>query len=165
MATRANSTTTGGTRTVRRIVAGVDGPEVSWQALRWAVDRTRLTGAVVEAVTAWTYPTVTAWARPKADPQTDRSAQKALARAVEDVAGPEPPLDIRQRAVQGDAAEALLRHAIGAEPLVVDRRGYGGCERALPGPVSRPRLAHAPCPVVVAPTAQDGPPHIPRELA
>ncbi|MFJ9843264.1 universal stress protein [Kitasatospora sp. NPDC101155] len=66
----------------------MDGSAVSRLALRWAVDPARLTGAAVEAVTAWTYPTITAWARTAADPQIDRSAQKALARTVEEVVGP-----------------------------------------------------------------------------
>ncbi|MGW2376517.1 MULTISPECIES: universal stress protein [Kitasatospora] len=59
MGTRANSTTDGEDRTVRRIVVGVDGSAASRQALRGAVDQARLSGAVVEAVTAWTYPTIT----------------------------------------------------------------------------------------------------------
>ncbi|MFE5587314.1 hypothetical protein [Kitasatospora sp. NPDC056531] len=36
----------------------VDGSAVSRLALRWAVGQARLTGAVVKAVTAWTYPTI-----------------------------------------------------------------------------------------------------------
>ena len=39
-----------------RIVAGVDGFEPSKAALRWAIDQAKLTGATVEAVTAWHIP-------------------------------------------------------------------------------------------------------------
>jgi nucleotide-binding universal stress UspA family protein len=37
----------------RRVVAGIDGSEESKAALRWAAGQARLTGATVEAVTAW----------------------------------------------------------------------------------------------------------------
>jgi hypothetical protein len=37
----------------RRIVIGVDGFESSKAALRWAIHQAKLTGAVVDAVTAW----------------------------------------------------------------------------------------------------------------
>jgi len=40
----------------RRIVAGVDGSVPSKAALAWAVRRARLTGAMVEAITAWEIP-------------------------------------------------------------------------------------------------------------
>jgi len=39
-----------------RIVVGVDGFESSQAALRWAIHQAKLTGAVVEAVTAWQIP-------------------------------------------------------------------------------------------------------------
>jgi nucleotide-binding universal stress UspA family protein len=42
--------------TAGRIVVGVDGFESSAAALRWAIHQAKLTGAVVEAVTAWHIP-------------------------------------------------------------------------------------------------------------
>ena len=42
--------------TAGRIVVGVDGFESSTAALRWAIHQAKLTGAVVEAVTAWHIP-------------------------------------------------------------------------------------------------------------
>jgi nucleotide-binding universal stress UspA family protein len=39
-----------------RIVVGVDGFESSKAALRWAIHQAKLTGAVVDAVTAWQVP-------------------------------------------------------------------------------------------------------------
>ena len=39
-----------------RIVVGVDGFESSKAALRWAIHQAKLTGAVVDAVTAWQIP-------------------------------------------------------------------------------------------------------------
>lgn len=133
----------------RRIVVGVDGSVMSKQALRWAVEQARLTGAVVEAVTAWVYPTMLGWAMTDVDPQIDRTAEKALARIVEEVAGPEPPVEIRQSALTGHAAEVLLERAIGADLLVVGSRGHGGFSGALLGSVSQHCVQHATCPVVV----------------
>ena len=39
-----------------RIVVGVDGSPASLCALEWAVGQASLTGAAVQAVTAWQYP-------------------------------------------------------------------------------------------------------------
>jgi len=39
-----------------RIVVGADGSSSSMTALRWAIRQARLTGCVVEAVTAWRLP-------------------------------------------------------------------------------------------------------------
>ena len=39
-----------------RIVVGIDGSESSKAALAWAVRQAGLTGATVEAITAWRYP-------------------------------------------------------------------------------------------------------------
>ncbi|WP_372348511.1 universal stress protein [Streptomyces sp. KL116D] len=41
---------------VGRIVAGVDGSPASVLSLRWALRQAEMTGAVVEAVTAWDIP-------------------------------------------------------------------------------------------------------------
>ena len=46
----------------KRIVVGVDGSPSSMKALRWAIGQAKLTGAEVEAVTAWSYPSGYGWA-------------------------------------------------------------------------------------------------------
>jgi hypothetical protein len=48
-----------------RIVVGVDGFEPSTAALRWAIHQAKLTGAVVEAVTAWHTPAGTGLVPPE----------------------------------------------------------------------------------------------------
>lgn len=54
-------TTEPGGRLERRIVLGVDGSAPSKSALARAVRQSRLTGAVVEAVIAWEFPSVTGY--------------------------------------------------------------------------------------------------------
>ncbi|GAA2244010.1 MULTISPECIES: universal stress protein [Kitasatospora] len=137
-----------------RIVVGVDGSELSKQALRWAIEQARLTGAVVDAVIAWIYPTVYGWAMTKRDPQLDHTAEKVLSDTVEDVAGPEPQVEIRQSSVPGNATEVLLERSRGADLLVLGSRGLGGFAGALLGSVSRHCVQHATCPVVVVPGVQ-----------
>ena len=46
----------------RRIVVGVDGSEPSKLALRWAIRQAKLTGASVDAVIAWWFPSTYGWA-------------------------------------------------------------------------------------------------------
>jgi Universal stress protein family len=45
----------------RRIVVGVDGSESSVRALTWAARQAELTGAVLEVVTTWEWPTSYGW--------------------------------------------------------------------------------------------------------
>ncbi|KIQ64621.1 hypothetical protein TR51_10305 [Kitasatospora griseola] len=134
---------------VRRIVVGVDGSASSRRALWWAIGQARLTGAVVDAVIAWIYPTLYGWAMTAPDPQLHHTAEQVLARAVEEVAGARPPVEIRQIAVVGHAARVLLEQSRGADLLVVGSRGHGGFTGALLGSVSLHCVQHATCPVVV----------------
>jgi hypothetical protein len=39
----------------------VDGSEPSKQALRWAAEQARLSGAALHAITAWEYPVLYGW--------------------------------------------------------------------------------------------------------
>src|ERR1035441_7636168 len=86
----------------RRIVVGVDGSPASVAALRWAVRQAELTGATVEAVTAWHYPTVVvgfAWA-PVANMEAadlQESAEKTLAEVISTAVDPASDVRIRIR--------------------------------------------------------------------
>ena len=51
--------------------------------------------------------------------------------------------------VQGDASDALLETAKGADLLVVGNRGRGALKEMLLGSTSGRVADHAPCPVVV----------------
>ncbi|MGW2372616.1 MULTISPECIES: universal stress protein [Kitasatospora] len=133
-----------------RIVVGVDGSPSSIDALRWAVDQARTRGAVIEALTAWQYPVSTGWTVPiQADEDLATLMSKVLDDAIAQVAGPECPVAIRPRVLEGGAVSCLLDAARGADLLVVGSRGHGGFVGALLGSVSGHCVQHAPCPVVV----------------
>lgn len=140
-------TTTGN----KRIVVGVDGSPSSMKALRWAVRQAGLTGAEVEAVTAWSYPAGYGMAPLVGDEAVDfeGDAGKILAEAIAEVSGDAPGVAITSSVVEGHAADVLLRMAKGADLLVVGSRGHGGFAGMLLGSVSQHCVQHARCPVLV----------------
>jgi hypothetical protein len=64
------------------IVVGVDGSESSNAALRWAIHQAKLTGAVVEAVTAWQIPVGTGLVPPADMPDYQDDARMVLTEAI-----------------------------------------------------------------------------------
>lgn len=141
-----------------RIVVGVDGSDEAAAALRWAVDEAKLRGARVEAVHAWVYIPMTttadsglvpmAWTESAELLEATRDAAARVAEAqVSGVLG--DGHDVAVSLVQGDASEALLEAAEGAELLVVGNRGRGALREALLGSTSGRVADHAPCPVVI----------------
>ena len=134
----------------RRIVVGVDGSVSSKAALGWAIRQADLTGAMVDAVIAWHYPGEYGYPTPIADDANyEALATKVVTDTIAEVAGPDTPVEIRPRAVEGNPAMVLLHAAAGADLLVVGSRGHGGFVEALLGSVSQHIVHHAPCPVVV----------------
>ncbi|HEX2823620.1 MAG TPA: universal stress protein [Streptosporangiaceae bacterium] len=132
-----------------RIVVGVDGFESSRAALRWAIHQAKLTGAVVEAVTAWQVPAGTDMV-PIADmPDYQDDARTVLAEAITEMCTTDTEVEVRPRVVAGRAAQVLVDAAEGAELLVVGSRGHGGLAEALLGSVGQYCVHHAPCPVVI----------------
>jgi nucleotide-binding universal stress UspA family protein len=144
-------TATETTESQRRIVVGVDGSPASLDALEWAVRQGTLTGAVVEAVTAWQFPA--AYGGYPVDAGTDWQAN---ARAIQETAVKEALGDdataLVRRVAEGHSVRVLLDAADGAELLVVGSRGHGGFTGMLLGSVSEHVVAHAPCAVVVVKT-------------
>ncbi len=134
----------------QRIVVGVDGSPSSKAALRWAICQAKLTGAVVEAVTAWWYPS--GFGLPGAIDDTADSAddaEKTLTVALAEVSALDPAVVVCPRLVQGHPTEVLVREAVGADLLVVGSRGHGGLLGAVLGSVSQHCAQQAPCPVLV----------------
>jgi nucleotide-binding universal stress UspA family protein len=134
----------------RRIVVGVDGSASSRAALAWAVGQARLTGAVLDVVTAWEIPLAirNPWP-PGLTTNFEKLAEDAQAEAITSLAGRTDQVEIRSRVVEENAAQALLDTAAGAELLVVGSHGHGGFMQALLGSVGQHCVHHATCPVVV----------------
>ncbi|BCJ31716.1 universal stress protein [Actinocatenispora sera] len=143
---------TGTTSGTGRIVVGVDGSEPAQRALRWALRQAQLTGARVQAVTAWEVPLYYGMS-PTLDvdlsEQTRKILHDAVAEAVEDT---RVDVEIEQHAVHNDPARTLINAAIGAELLVVGTRGHGGFTGALMGSVAQKCTHFAACPIVVVPS-------------
>ena len=141
----------------RRIVVGVDGSVPSKAALSWAVEQGRLTGAVVEAVIAWEFPATYGFPVSVSDVNWEQLATQVVSEAVAGVVSKAAPVKIMYKVVEGNAAQALLDEAAGADLLVVGNRGHGGfveaaarvdqpalrASRRLPGR-GDPRLGHRP---------------------
>ena len=132
-----------------RIVVGVDGSVPSKAALAWALRQARLTGSVVEAVTAWDFPVVTGYPMLLVDVDWEALAAVALSGAIAGVTADAGPVKITSKVLQGNAAEVLLRESVGADMLVVGSRGHGGFAEALLGSTGQHCVHHATCPVVV----------------
>ena len=135
----------------RVIVVGVDGSGSSKEALRWAIRQAKLTGAAVQAVTAWRFPVGYGMATMDDDSVIDfeTSAKQILTEALAEVSGLDPEVPVRPLVIEGHAGEVLLNAARGAELLVVGSRGHSGFTSALLGSVSMSCVLHARCPVVV----------------
>jgi nucleotide-binding universal stress UspA family protein len=131
-----------------RIVVGVDGSPPSIEALQWALRQAALTGAVVEVVTAWHFPTPVGGFAIGDQIDWQANAQTVQDIAVKEALGNDEPALVR-RVVQGHPVRALLGAAAGAALLVVGSRGHGGFTGLLLGSVSEHVVTHAPCAVVV----------------
>jgi nucleotide-binding universal stress UspA family protein len=142
----------------RRIVVGVDGSSHSKSALRWAITQARLSGATVEAVTAWQDPGMVGYAfggvptMYSAVESIATITEKVLAETIAEVLGEQDrAVEVRTRVVHGRPAPTLLEAAIGAEMMVLGSRGHGAFAGMLLGSVSQHCVQHAPCPVLVVP--------------
>jgi nucleotide-binding universal stress UspA family protein len=133
-----------------RVVVGVDGSDGSKLALDEAVRQAVLTGAALEAVTAWAWPGSTGWTLPLPDdydPEADATAMLEELLAPVRVAHPE--LAIVTVVAEGSPAALLVKASGGADLLVVGSRGHGGFSGMLLGSVSEHCTRSAGCPVMV----------------
>jgi nucleotide-binding universal stress UspA family protein len=139
------------------IVVGVDTPETSGDAIRWAADEARLRGATLLAVHAWIYvppasPADAAFSGAMPSDAIDvmrierDAAERALAEAVAAVAGDVP---VEPVLVEDAAKNALVDASKDVDLVVVGTHGRGGLAAALLGSVSRHVAQHAHCPVVI----------------
>ncbi len=137
-----------------RIVVGVDGPESSAKALRWAAEEARARGSGLEVIHAWEA-NIGVIPPPSASEEPfERQANEILSEAVTGLPTDERPANIDSRAVHGKAAAALIDASAGADLLVVGSHGHGGVAGSLLGSVSRRVSEHAHCPVVIVRESQ-----------
>jgi nucleotide-binding universal stress UspA family protein len=150
-------------RSRSRIVVGVDGSQVSLQALHWAAAEAARRGTGLDVVHAWGLPHSLLLTDLFKDPtRFEAPGRHLLHRAVESLAPREDvPFDVRPILVQEQASAALLRASQTAELLVVGSRGRGGFTGLLLGSVSQHCVRHASCPAVVIPPAWVGDVHGP----
>jgi nucleotide-binding universal stress UspA family protein len=134
----------------RRIVVGVDGSASSNEALEWAGQQAELTGASIDAVTAWHWPTSYGYPTPVAsDFDPAAVATSVLKEATTPLRGAHPGIEIRTIVVEGHPAQVLVDASQDAELLVVGSRGHGEFGGMLLGSVSEFCATHAHCPVLV----------------
>ena len=131
-----------------RIVVGVDGSPASVDALRWAARQAELTGAAVEAVISWDFPSTTGMELGSLDIDWAGNARAALVDTLHVALG-DNATSITGTVTRGHPAEVLVAAAQGADLLVVGSRGHMALPGRLLGSVSEHVAARAPCPVVV----------------
>lgn len=142
------------------IVVGVDGSASSRDAIRWAAEEARVRKTNVRAIYAWQLPVVTGFAYIPPDvldpSELERRAQQVVEAAVAEAVGTGNGAKVEGVAVQGMAAETLVKESAGADMLVVGSRGRGGFSGLLLGSVGQQCVHHAACPVVIVRPAPDG---------
>ena len=137
-----------------RIVVGVDGSPPSLDALSWAARQAELTGAGLEVVMCWEWPSSLGWAVPVPDdfdPEGD--IRRTLDTALTPVRAAHPGVALEGRVVEGHPAPVLVEASKDADLLVVGSRGHGGFVGMVIGSVSEHCALHARCPVLVYRTA------------
>lgn len=133
----------------RRIVVGVDGSESGALALEWAIQEARRWPAVVDVVTAWTFPMVEGYAMSHSVDEVENGAREVVEEAMSRVAEDAPDVVVRGETADGEPGPVLVDAARGADLLVVGSREIGGFERVFRGSVSAYCSRHAPCSVMV----------------
>jgi nucleotide-binding universal stress UspA family protein len=133
-----------------RIVVGYDGSPSSAKALEWAARQAEQTGATLEVVTVWQWPT--SYGAPM--PIPDGFDPASDARTVVDEAGrlvQEAHPSVRSRLLvhEGHPAPTLVQASKGASLLVVGSRGHGAFIGMVLGSVSEHCVTNAECPVLV----------------
>jgi nucleotide-binding universal stress UspA family protein len=141
-----------------RVMAGIDCSEGSKAALLFALQDAARRGVPLEVVTAYRPPEYwmdfnvvgeqeEARMREQLRAQTEDRLRSFVDAVTADLPLPLPEIHIR--AARGEAADALVREAHGADLLVVGSRGHGAFHTMLLGSTSMQVTMHATCPVTV----------------
>ncbi len=134
----------------RGVVVGIDGSAASLEALDWGARQAELTGAKLEIVMTWDWPTTYGWAAPIPEGyDPERDVHEALEKVEADVRAKHPGIEIVSRVLQGHPAPLLVEESKGADLLVVGSRGHGEFVGMVIGSVSEYCVTNADCPVLV----------------
>ena len=135
------------------IVVGVDGSAPSREAVQWALEQARITGAELRAVATWRWPNYLTRLPPRADLAAENA--QLLDETVDGVLAEQPgarDVKISKHVVEGPPGPALLSQAEDATLLVVGARGRAAFPGMLLGSVAEHCVRHGACPVVVVRT-------------
>jgi nucleotide-binding universal stress UspA family protein len=138
-----------------RIVVGVDGSDVSTEALGFAFEEASMRGVGLTALHAWQSAYFDAPGRGApvlgsvVAEEFQASEMRVLAESISLWTEKLPSVSLAQRVVHGDPVTTLVEASAGAELLVVGSRGRDGFRSLLLGSVSHAVLHHAHCPVTV----------------
>jgi nucleotide-binding universal stress UspA family protein len=133
-----------------RIVAGIDGSPPSIGALEWAARQAELTGATLEVVMSWEWPTNYGWLPPwPEDWQPADAVTTVVEQAVSEVHKSHPGVEVVGTVREGHPTEVLIEASKEADLLVLGSRGHGEFVGMLIGSVSEHCAAKAHCPVLI----------------
>ena len=124
------------------VVIGVDGSEDSQACLSYAFEQASSRGTSLDVVLAWS-------ARTTATYRMEQRGHLLLAEALAGWAVDYPSVEVSRSVVHDEPVSALIRHADGAQLLVVGSRGRGPLSGLVLGSVSRGVLQRAGGPVAV----------------
>jgi nucleotide-binding universal stress UspA family protein len=138
------------------VVVGVDGSDIAWHALDWAVGEARIRNATLRIVCAFEDPVATAGlgtafgagAPITVDPAQIEGAAKDVVDEASRRAG-DVPMELVSRCDR--PADVLCEESRGAAMVVVGSRGHSALGSFLLGSVSNHVVHHAMCPVVIVP--------------
>ncbi|WP_019145741.1 universal stress protein [Aeromicrobium massiliense] len=136
------------------ILVGHDGSSFADDALTWALDLARRSGASVKVLRSWTMATAPrpdTWERGYVPPLSDfgDAVRKALESDTAALRARFDDVPVELDAPHGSAANTLIDASSSANLLVVGPRGLGGFKGLVLGSVSEQCVRHSQCPVVV----------------
>jgi nucleotide-binding universal stress UspA family protein len=129
------------------VVVGVDGSPNAEEAVSWAVDYARLSGAPLRLICAWEVPSLGGTVSSGDATVLSQAAEQVAASAANTL--PPEVTCLEAVAIEGNPASVLIRESTGARLLVLGARGSGGFADILLGSVSTYCSHHAKCPVLI----------------
>lgn len=136
-----------------RVVLGLDGSELSRDAMAFAFEYACRHGLGLSALHTWDVPVVETVPAVVVSPgeleEVQEDELKITARQLAAFTEQHPEVDLRQKVVRGSAESVLVSAAQDAALVVVGSRGRGGFLGLVLGSVSQALLQHAVSPVAV----------------